>query len=334
MTGPIRLPSIDALRAFETAARLGSFERAAEALNITASAVSKRVAGLEEQLSTALLQRGGKTLVLTLAGREYLEQVSGALAMLSAVPLHQAVARSSQPQRQRLRVCAPPTFARQILVPHLPQFTDSHAEVDLELVLSIPYLGGHGVDSDVEVRTGEWKSEASTSGGQRLMVDAVLPMASPALLARHGTLRQPSDLVNLPLLRTPLEPWAPWFQVAGLPWPEPQSGPKLVDLGLTLEAAVSGQGVVLARPSLARAWVASGALWPLFSVTAEPVNSYHLLCHAAHPAAQRFSAWLLELCDQVAKDSLREVLSKVQCPSTGTSPDISPGRSLMPRNTA
>ncbi|XVJ69349.1 MAG: LysR family transcriptional regulator [Rhizobacter sp.] len=312
MTGPIRLPSIDALRAFETAARLGSFERAADALNITASAVSKRVTGLEEQLSTVLLQRGGKTLVPTLAGKEYLEQVSGALAMLSAVPLHRVVERSGEPQRQRLRVCAPPTFARQILVPHLQQFTELRPEVDLELMLSIPYLGGHAVDMDVEVRTGDMKADAKTMGAQRLMLDAVLPMASPALLSRFAPLCQPADLLNWPLLRTPLEPWAPWFKAAGLPWPDPQSGPKLVDLGLTLEAAVSGQGVVLARPSLARPWVASGALTPLFAVTAEPVNSYFLQRHASDEAAQAFSGWLLDLCERVAHDALRETLEKVQ----------------------
>jgi LysR family transcriptional regulator, glycine cleavage system transcriptional activator len=311
MTGQIRLPSIDALRAFEAVARLGSFERAADELHITASAVSKRVTGLEEQLSTVLVQRGGKTLVPTLAGKEYLEQVSAALAMLNAVPLHRVAAPSTQPQRQRLRVCAPPTFARQILVPHLQQFTELRPEVDLELMLSIPYLGGHAVDTDVEVRTGDLKAEGETVGVQRLMLDAVLPMASPAFLSRFAPVRQPGDMLNLPLLRTPLEPWAPWFKAAGLPWPEPQTGPKLVDLGLTLEAAVSGQGVVLARPSLARAWVASGALLPLFAVTAEPVNSYFLQRHASDEAAQAFSAWLLDLCERVAKDALGEVLNKV-----------------------
>ena len=143
------------------------------------------------------------------------------------------------------------------------------------------------------------------------MLDAVLPMASPALLSRFAPLCQPADLLNWPLLRTPLEPWAPWFKAAGLPWPEPQSGPKLVDLGLTLEAAVSGQGVVLARPTLARAWVTSGALLPLFAVTAEPVNSYLLQRHASEEAALAFSAWLLDLCERVAKDALGEVLNKV-----------------------
>jgi LysR family transcriptional regulator, glycine cleavage system transcriptional activator len=311
--GPIRLPSIDALRAFEAAARLGSFERAAEVLHITASAVSKRVASLEEQLGIVLLQRGSRTLALTLAGKEYLEQVSAALTMLAAVPQHQVIKRQSE--RQRLRVCAPPTFSRQILVPHLQQFTTLHPEVDLELMLSIPYLNSHAVDADVEVRNGPWNGDAQSHDSWRLMQDALLPMASPALLSRFEPLRRPSDLLHWPLLRTPLEPWAPWFSAAGLPWPEPQTGPKLVDLGLTLEAAVSAQGVVLARPSLARAWVACGALRPLFAVTAAPVNSYCLQRHASDDAALKFCVWLLALCRGVAELALREALIQVRPPA-------------------
>src|SRR4051794_11361807 len=85
----LRLPSIDGLRAFEASARLGSFERAAEELHVTASAIGKRVATVEELLGTALFTRASKALALTPTGKEYLAQVSGALALLAAMPLHQ-----------------------------------------------------------------------------------------------------------------------------------------------------------------------------------------------------------------------------------------------------
>ena len=293
----LRLPSIDGLRAFETAARLGSFERAAEALNITASAVSKRVATLEDLLGAALFTRGAKALALTATGKEYLAQVSAALELLTAMPLHQRVAQRSQ----RLRVTTPPTFARQILVPHLEQFTRAHPQVELEVLLSIPYLAGGDSDADVEVRNGD----AAAAGGTPLMHDVVLPLAAPALLARLPPLLAPADLAHAPLLRTPLEPWAPWFRAAGLDWAEPAHGPKLVDLGLTLEAAVSAQGVALARPSLARHWLASGTLLALpFGVTAVPLNQYHLLPHAAGGAAADFAQWLAQVCARVAAQSL------------------------------
>ncbi|MES2101077.1 MAG: LysR substrate-binding domain-containing protein [Pseudomonadota bacterium] len=293
----LRLPSIDGLRAFETAARLGSFERAADELSVTASAIAKRVATIEDLLGTALFTRGAKALALTASGKEYLAQVSAALALLAAVPLHQ---RSVQ-RSQRLRVTATPTFARQILVPHLEPFTLAHPEVELEVLLSIPYLDGGGSEADVEVRHGD----AAAAGGTPLMDDVVLPMAAPALLARLPALRVPGDLAHAPLLRTPLEPWTPWFAAAGLAWPEPTQGPKLVDLGLTLEAAVSAQGIALARPSLARHWLASGALAALpFGVLARPANQYYVMPHAPGGAAALFAQWLVAVCAQVAAESL------------------------------
>jgi len=291
----VRLPSIDGLRAFEASARLGSFERAADELHVTASAVGKRVATVEELIGTPLFTRGLRSLALTATGKEYLAQVSGALSLLAAMPLHRrAVQRSA-----RLRVTATPTFARQVLVPHLERFTAAHPDTELEVLLSIPYLDAGGSDADIEVRHGVVPAD-----GVALMRDVVLPVAAPALLARLPPLRAPGDLACAPLLRTPLEPWAPWFAAAGLDWPEPTQGPKLVDLGLTLEAAVAGQGVALARPSLARSWLASGALLPLpFGVTAVPATQYHLLPHAGHGAAGVFAQWLAAVCAEVEVES-------------------------------
>lgn len=305
-TPPVRLPSIDALRAFEAAARLGTFERAADELAITASAIGKRVANLEEMLGTALLARQAKALVLTAAGKEYLEQVRAALALLAAVPLHQ---RAVQAQ-QRLRVRATPTLARQILVPQLESFTAAHPRIELEILLSIPFLDdGAGPEVDIEVRTGDLAQR--TPPARQLMHDVVLPMAAPSLLQRLPPLRTPADLQHAPLLRTPLDPWLPWFRAAGLGWPEPVQGPKLVDLGLTLEAAVSAQGVALARPSLARHWLATGALQPLFGITAVPQQQYLLLQHGTSDAAGAFAAWLQACCEQVATDALALVQERL-----------------------
>ncbi len=288
----LRFPSIDGLRAFEAAERLGSFERAAEELAISASAVSKRVSTLEDLLATTLLQRSGKALALTAAGKEYLGQVRAALGLLAAMPLHQRPAQ----RLQRLRVTTPPTFARQILVPSLESFTRAHPEIELELLLSIPYLESSPHDSDIEVRA----AAAGTAGGSLLLDDRVLPVAAPALIARLPASPQPADLARLPLLRTPLEPWTPWLRAAGLPWPEPATGPRLVDLGLTLEAAVSCQGVALARPSLAWHWLASGTLRPLFAITAPAAYPYLLMPHAPGGAAALFADWLRGVCDQAA----------------------------------
>lgn len=282
-----RLPSIDGLRAFEAAARLGSFERAADELAVTASAIGKRIATVEELLGTPLLSRNAKPLALTPAGREYLERVRPALDLLLALPQHQRARQRSE----RLRVVAPPTFARQILVPHLEDFAQAHPAVELEVVLSIPYLDLQSIEADVAVRHGV-AADADTV----LMHDVVLPLAAPTLLAQGAALRTPTDLRGQVLLRTPIEPWSPWFRAAGLDWPEPGGGPKLVDLGLTLEAAVQGQGIVLARPSLARRWIEAGNLVAPFALTAQPATQYHLATVSPTPTARAFAAWLQARC--------------------------------------
>lgn len=292
-----RLPSLDGLRAFEAAARLASFERAADELHLTASAISKRVAVLEELVGAPLFVRGARALQLTEAGRDYLGPVSHVLGLLLAMPQH----RRDVPRRERLRVCVPPTFARQVLVPRLEGFTAARPGIELELVLSLPQLDLAATDADVEVRFGR----ALT--GAPLLRDTVLPLVTPALRAAHGGLAEPAALAGVPLLRSPLDPWTPWFRAAGLPWPEPTTGPRLADLGLVLEAALAGQGVALARPSLARTWLASGALVAPWALRAEPAHQYYLLPYAHSGAddspAAVFVDWLRGICADATREA-------------------------------
>jgi LysR family glycine cleavage system transcriptional activator len=292
-TRALRFPSIDGLRAFEAAARLGGLERAADELNVTASAISKRISTLEDLLGLPLLLRQIKPLGLTAAGKEYLEQVRAALALLTAVPFHQ---RSAQRQ-ERLRITAPPTFARQILVPALPAFEASHPELELELLLSTPFLDDSAPAADVEIRNGEVEPE------QVLLFDVVTPMAAPALLAqlaRSGEPLVPADLARFQLLRTPLEPWTPWLRAAGLDWPEPGRGTRYVDLGLTLQAAACGQGVALGRPSLAAPMLRSGELRRLFALEVPAQKHYGAVQHSASQAAADFCNWLRSHCAGLA----------------------------------
>ncbi|KVD87371.1 LysR family transcriptional regulator [Burkholderia sp. ABCPW 14] len=290
----LRLPSLDGLLAFEAAARHGTFERAPEELCVTGSAVAKRVAALEVLLGVQLLVRSGKALTLTSVGNEYLHQVYGPLRLLAAVPLH----RRDAGKTERLRICAPPTFARQIMVPRLDEFTLAHPGVALEIVLASPLPDGPPTGADLWIRGGG----PTVSGATVLMVDSLTPLAAPSLLERFAPVREPADLATLPLLCTPLEPWTPWFRVAGLAWAEPASGPKLMDLGLLLEAAVSGQGVALGSPALARHWLAAGALVPLFPRIVRPAAPYYLMPHASRAANDAFAAWLASLCERALRD--------------------------------
>lgn len=289
---PIRLPSLDALLAFDAVARAGSFEAAAAELALTASAVAKRVSGLEERLDQPLFVRQTpRGLSLTPAGHEYLPQVRQALALLQAMPLHQRAG----PRRERLRVSSTPTFARQLIVPALPGFTAAHPHVELELTLSVPLLAEGDAGADVEIRHGAVPDDIAAD--QVLLHDRLTPLAAPALLAHHAPLREPADLLALPLLRTPLQPWAPWLRAAGLAEaPEPDEGPRLVDLGLVLAAALAGQGVALARLSLARHELAEGRLVQPFALTVPAERHYGLVVHRPSTAAEAFTRWLQAHC--------------------------------------
>jgi len=288
-----RLPSVDGLRAFEAAARLGSFERAADELHVTASAIGKRIGVLEELVGTPLFTRGARALALTEAGHDYLAPARHVLELLRALPQH----RRGGAARERLRVCVPPTFARQLLMPRLAGFTAAHPAVELELLLSLPQLDVAATDADVEVRFGR------AGAGQPLLRERVLPLAAPTLCALLGERPEPATLARLPLLRSPLDPWTPWFRAAGLPWPEPDAGPRLADLGLVLEAALAGQGVALARPSLALAALASGTLRAPWALAAEPAHQYYLLPHAEGGAAGAFATWLRQACGEAAREA-------------------------------
>jgi DNA-binding transcriptional LysR family regulator len=289
---PLRLPSFDALLAFDAVARAGSFEAAAAELALTASAVAKRVAGLEERLDLPLFVRQPpRGLSLTAAGHEYLPQVRQALALLQAMPLH----RRAGMRRERLRVSSTPTFARQLIVPALPGFSAAHPDIELELTLSVPLLAEGDAGADVEIRHGAVPDEITPA--QVLLQDQLTPLAAPGLLSQHAPLQTPADLLALPLLRTPLQPWAPWLRAAGLPGaPEPDTGPRLVDLGLVLAAALAGQGVALARLSLARHELAEGRLVQPFALTVPAERQYGLVTHRASPAAEAFAGWLRAHC--------------------------------------
>jgi LysR family transcriptional regulator, glycine cleavage system transcriptional activator len=287
----VRLPSLDALLAFATVARLGSLERAADELHVTASAVGKRIATLEERLGLTLFERGARSLVLTAAGREYLAPLEQALALLAAMPQH----RRADVSRQRLRLCAPPTFARQVLVPRLHGFATAQPQIDLEVVLSTPHLETPAPEADVEVRHG------ARGWGTPLLSDRVLPLAAPDLLAAWDV-SAAGWTERAVLLRTPIEPWAPWLAAMGLPAHEPEAGPRWVDLGLVLEAAAAGQGVALARPELALPWLRSGALVPVAPTAVpgrwaiESAASYQWRVHQPSAAADALGLWLLAAC--------------------------------------
>lgn len=287
-----RLPPVHALSAFEAAARHGSFAVAAEELCITPSALSHRIRLLEEFVGERLFLREGRSLTLSEFGRRYLDVVRGALRSLAEFPLpHRNV--NAQP---RIKVTVTPTFARCLLVPRLEEFTRQYPDVVLELFLSVPLYDMSLSESDVEVRFGVGKYPGIVT--EKLFEEPAFAVASPQYLKKIGGLKTPADLKKATLLRSALEPWQPWFEVAGLDWPEPSQGLRLDDLGLLLEAIRHGYGVGLTRKHFAQDLIISGEVVQLFENVelASPPHAYYVVYEQQareRPEVAAFVEWLL-----------------------------------------
>src|SRR5450830_1923123 len=253
-----RLPPVHALSAFEAAARHNSFAVAAEELCITPSALSHRIRLLEEFVGERLFHRDGRTIGLSEFGRRYLDVVRSALRTLTDFPMphrHAAV----QP---KVKIMLPPTFARHLLVPRVAEFTRLHPEVIVEMYLSVPLYDLSLSESDVEIRFGAGNYPNLVT--EKLFEEPAFAVASPAYLNTIAPLKTPADLAHATLLRSALEPWQPWFELAGLDWPEPSTGVRVDDLGLLMETVRHGYGVGLTRQHFAHDLLESGELVELF----------------------------------------------------------------------
>lgn len=263
-----RIPPIQCLLTFEALARLRSVTQTAEELCVTPSAVSHRVKQLEMILGTKLFGRADFS--LTTEGIEYLAHVREGLGRLQMFP-----SSNSVPGKRKLRLAAPPTFARSILMPKLRTFIEAYPEIDLTLQISIPLLDVVAEDADLTVRfgTGRYADIEHTC----LLKDEVTPMASPAFVREHGPFEAVSDLEGKDLLRSPLEPWRTWFAAHDLDWPEPLDGSQFNDMGLACDSAAAGMGIGLIRLRLGAPWLENGTLVKLFD-RAVPSPHAHYLC--------------------------------------------------------
>ncbi len=268
----IRLPPVHALSAFEAAARHGSFALAAEELCITPSALSHRIRLLEEFVGERLFIRDGRTVNLSEFGRRYLEVVRAALRTLTDFPMP----HRSAPAQLRVKVTLPPTFARCIFVPRVAEFTSRHPDIEVEMFLSVPLYDLSLSESDVEVRFGAGKYPNIVA--EKLFEEPAFAAASPRYLEKIGPIETPADLRKATLLRSALEPWQPWFEAAGLDWPEPATGMRADDLGLLLEAIRHGHGVGLTRLHFAQGMIESGEITPLFDIQlTTPPHAYYMV---------------------------------------------------------
>lgn len=312
-----RLPPLNALRAFEAAARHLSFKRAAAELAVTPTAISHQIKGLEEYLGVALFRRLTRALELTAVGEAMLPKVREGLECFAS-----AVERTRQVRHGgRLNLSAPPTFAAHWLVPRLQGFTAAHPEVELHLASSLRMIDsreqgavlGAGAGSD----SADPRQEASdawirfgTGNYPGCRVDRILApvytaVCSPKLLRAKRPLIHPSNLRFHLLIHDDTIPdegdrpsWADWLRSAGVSGVDARSGPHFSNSGLALAAAADGLGIALASKPMVAAEVAAGRLAIPFDIDIGSRYAYYLVAREAgaqRPALAAFRDWLLQV---------------------------------------
>jgi LysR family glycine cleavage system transcriptional activator len=277
-------------RVLEAAARHQNYTRAADELHLTHSAVSHQIHALEETLGVRLFERSGRQMRATESGRQLAQDVRATLDALAAAVERVRGADSAN----SITVSVLPSFAAAWLVARLGGFLERHPQVELRLESTTALADFRNDGVDVAIRYGNGNYEDLES--VKLFDDEVFPTMSPKL-RRSARIRVPADLARVPLLRIRNQPWAPWFTAAGMNQAEPRRGPVFNDSELALQAAIQGQGAVLARGSLAAAKLRAGVLVaPFKQRIASPQTCYLVYPpqHARKPSVQLFRDWLLE----------------------------------------
>ena len=287
-----RLPSLDALRVFEAAARHLSFTQAADELNVTQAAVSQRIRSLEESLGVPLFKRLNRALLLSDDGQALYQPVRDALdQMMGAVESLRAGDATGV-----LTVTTMDTFAATWLVPRLKRFRDAHPEIDVRISTSDTLLDLTREDMDMGVRYG--RADWPNLDVVRLMTEEVFPVCSPALLERGPPLEKPADLARHTLLHDNLhENWRMWLLAAGAPEVDATRGPGYYHSNLVIQAAVAGEGVALGRSVLVADELASGRLIKPFDVSLPVEFAHYVVSPQAtkdRPKIKAFREWLLQ----------------------------------------
>ena len=304
------LPPLDALRAFDAAARHLSFTRAAEELFVTQSAVSKQVIALESALAVRLFERKTRALALTTAG-ERLQRATG----IAFAELRRAAGELRGGDEPTVTLATTQAFASFWLIPRLADFRRRHPGIDIRISADTRLVDLERGHFDAAVRYLQDRNAPATA--LRLFGDTVLPVVSPAFLKKSGKpLAKPADLAYHVLLayededqRRPWLSWPVWLEMAGVPALRPAGSIAFNQYEPTIRAALDGQGVALAMLALVSDLLDQGKLVaPLPQRFSNPRSYYLLLADraAANPAVDAFRLWL---ADQVQSDGGSTTLS-------------------------
>ena len=287
-----RIPSIEALVAFEAAARHLSFTRAAAALSLTQSAVCKQIATLEDYLGVPLFNRIKKRISLTEAGAVYAKRVSEDLDRLER---HTVSLMAHRGERNILEIAVIPTFGTRWLIPRLTQFHAANPGIVINLTTrSDPFLfTDTPFDAAIHFGAAQWPGAITFP----LFGEEMIPVCSPRLLQEQPC-AAPRDLAGLPLLHQSKRhgAWRRWFEAAGVRDVDVMGGPRFDLFSMLVEAARAGLGVALVPRFFALGELASGELVTPFDLPLSSEMGYHLVYPdppSTNPALKTFTNWLL-----------------------------------------
>ena len=292
-----RLPSLNALRAFEAAARHESFTLAADELFVTHAAISRHIRDLEAWLDVKLFERTGRGVVVTEIGSAYARRLTHGLDEIAEATA-QVLSTVETPQ---LRISAEQAFAALWLVPRLVKFAERYPEIELSV---------DGDDECVNFRADPVDLAIRYGGGNWPEVDAVplvnldvFPVCSPEYQERNG-IRSPRDLANAMLLHEETKAWwAEWLEEAGLEGLRSNRGP-LFQGNLAVEAAAAGQGIALGDNVSAADGLLEGWLVRPFDISIHE-DAYYIVSEKGRKdtaQVEAFKTWLIsEMAETQAK---------------------------------
>jgi len=286
-----RLPMLNALKSFEAAARHESFTRAAEELCVTQGAVSHQVKALEQELGLKLFNRERQRLVITESGRQYLAVVRDAFDRI-AVGTERLMQRQSS---GALTLSTSPDFAAKWLVHRLGRFSEAHPEIDLTVSATMHHVDFAREEVDLAVRHGDGNWPGLHV--ERLCAEQLFPVCSPKLVAGRQRLSKPADVLKFPVLHLEgSKDWARWLETAGVPDADRVRGPVLNRASMLIDAAADGQGIALARTTLAAWDLLNGRLVRPFAAALRLSKSYWIVgpkATATLPKVKKAREWLL-----------------------------------------
>ena len=293
-----RIPPLNALRAFEAAARHLSFTRAAEELSVTQAAISHQVKALEEWLGAPLFIRRNRTLLLTEGGQTYASLLSDALDTIELATVRLAALDSSG----TLTVSVLPSIAAKWLVPRMRLFRQRHPEIEVRLSPSthLTDFSREAVDVVLRYGRGDWPGLRA----DKFMDEDIFPVCSPTLLDHVDQLRRPDDLRRYTLLHDDFhEDWRKWLLAADVTDIDWDRGPVYEDSANLLQAAIAGEGVALGRSALAADDLAEGRLIKPFDISLPVEFAYYVVApevNSERPKVVAFREWIIETAAQGA----------------------------------